>query len=115
MHKLIFTAALALVGSSCAAPDAITYDDVAGRPREERLATLGRATDAERAAIIRTHYARVAAGPDVPTTDRAALARLVELVPEGDDAVASGEAERLMRGLGASTIRAVLALGGEGP
>jgi hypothetical protein len=107
MHKLIFAALLAC--ASCADP--VTLDDVAGRPREERLTTLGRATEAERAAIYQEHLARVAAGPGATAAERAGLARLGELAANGDER----EADQLLRGMREETIRAVLALGGEGP
>ncbi len=109
----ILTLAALLACASCAGP--VVYDDVAGRPREERLAALGRATDDERAAIYREHLARVAAGPKVTADERAGLARLVALAVKRRDGADEREADQLLRGMREETIRAVVALGGEGP
>jgi hypothetical protein len=116
MIKLIFTTA-ALTLASCATPDAITYEDIAGRPRQEQIATMMLASPEEMAAIYRAHLDHVAALPDVTPDERAVLARVGSLVtPEwyaGEDAAGADEAEQLVRGLSRGTLRAVAVLGAE--
>ena len=124
MHTTTFAALLVLAVASCASPPALTYDDVAGHPREERLTAMNAASPEEMAALFRTHVEHVAARPDVTADERATLARVAALVsPEWSAADApseraeadEAEAERLIRGLSPATMRAVMALGGESP
>jgi hypothetical protein len=115
--KKILCAAAAITLVSCATPDAITYEDIAGRPRQEQIATLMLASPEEMAAIYRAHLDHVAALPDVTPDERAVLVRVGSLVtPEwyaGEDAAGADEAEQLVRGLSRGTMRAVALLGAE--
>lgn len=119
MIKLIFATASVLALASCASTDAITYDDVAGRPRQEQLATMMRASPEEMASIYRAHLAHVAALPDVTADEQLVLARVSELVtpawytvPE-QAAEGEAEAEQLVLGLSFGTLRHVGTLGAE--
>lgn len=117
-----FAAAVALLAailtSSCASPDAITYQDVAGLPRQERLKIFSLASPEEMAAIYRVHIGHIADLPAVTSEERALLATVGALVTPawytGDES-AQEEAEQIMRGLSRETMLAIVQLGGEGP
>lgn len=120
MNKLIFMAALALAGASCATPDALTYDDVAGLPRQARLQLMQLASPEEMSAIYHGHLEHVAELPDVTPDERDVLARVGALAtPEWYAGQAPGErvaadmaeAEQLVRGLSLGTMRAVANFG----
>ena len=118
--KLLLAIALGLTPvASCASPP-VSLADVAGPPREERIAAMARATPEEMAGIYRAHIEHVASLPSVTMDERAVLARVGALItPEsyGDGEKSprtlsdEAEAEKLVRGLSVETARALIAIG----
>lgn len=122
--KLLLAAGsvLVLALTSCAAPDALTYQDVVDLPHQEQIHVMQGASPENMAAIYQAHLAHVAELPSVTPEERAALARARALVtPEWYSSDAPGErmradqaeAERLVRGLSPATMRAVATIGAE--
>ena len=101
-------------------PDALTYDDVAGLPRQERLQLMQLASPEEMSAIYHGHLEHVAEPPEVTPDERDVLARVRALAtPEWYAGPAPGEratvdmaeADQLVQGLSLGTMRAVADFG----